>query len=64
MYLFGGNNYSKTVILADPNDENSDKSYIPLFQLNMKTFAWHSVRTRGEVKPRDEHSCVLDENNG
>jgi len=40
MFLFGGNNYSKTVQVVDPHSENSDKIYLPLYCLNMKTFAW------------------------
>lgn len=30
----------------------------------MKTFSWNQVKTRGDiVKPRDEHTAVLDETN-
>jgi N-acetylneuraminic acid mutarotase len=62
MYLFGGNNYHRTIQYADPNDEDSAKTYTPLYTLNLKTFTWNAVRTRGDiVKPRDEHTAVLDE---
>lgn len=40
MFLFGGNNYSKTVQIVDANSENSERTYSPLFSLNLKTFAW------------------------
>jgi len=64
MFLFGGNNYKKTVLRTDPYDARTE-SYAPLFALNLKTFAWQNVRTRGDaVKPRDEHTAVIDEANG
>jgi len=61
MFLFGGNNYSKTV--HESNDpDNQDKVYTPLFTLNMKSFAWYMIKGKGDnVKPRDEHSAVIDE---
>lgn len=61
MFLFGGNNYGQTISLH----LNAAPTYQPLFQLSMRTFAWAQVRGRGdEVKPRDEHSAVLDESSG
>lgn len=62
MFLFGGNNYGRSIHVSDPHSENADKSYTPLFALNMKTFAWYQVKTRGDnVKPRDEHTAIIDE---
>lgn len=62
MFLFGGNNYGKTV--SQSESDNSAKSYSPLYCLNMKTFAWSSLKTRGDtVLPRDEHTAVVDEAN-
>lgn len=64
MFLFGGNNYAKTVQVSDPHAENAEKTYAPLYCLNMKTFAWTQLKTRGDiVLPRDEHSAVVDEPN-
>jgi N-acetylneuraminic acid mutarotase len=61
MFLFGGNNYNKTVVDYSVNNE---VGYLPLYSLNMKTFSWNQVKTRGDiVKPRDEHTAVLDEAN-
>lgn len=62
MYLFGGNNYSRTVQSSDAHNKNAEKTYTPLYSINLKTFTWFQVKTRGEqVKPRDEHTAVLDE---
>jgi len=62
MFLFGGNNYSNTVSVNNPHADNSEVTYSPLYALNMKTFAWSNLKTRGDVvAPRDEHSAVLDE---
>jgi len=61
MFLFGGNNYSKTVH-AGSDPDGDDKVYTPLFTLNLKSFAWYQVKCKGDsVKPRDEHSAVIDE---
>jgi hypothetical protein len=60
MFLFGGNTYNKTVqVFGD------EMVHSPLYCLNMKTFSWSQLKTRGDVvKPRDEHTAVLDEPNG
>jgi hypothetical protein len=59
MFLFGGNNYQNTILSS-----GEDPIYQPMYSLNLKTFAWTPQKTRGEVvKPRDEHSAVIDEEN-
>lgn len=64
MFLFGGNNYSKTVFVSDPHSDTAEKIYQPLYSLNLKTFTWNALKTRGDiVKPRDEHSAAVDEPN-
>lgn len=64
MFLFGGNNYSKTVSVTDPHSESAEKIYSPLYTLNLKTFTWNALKTRGDiVKSRDEHTAVIDEPN-
>lgn len=62
MLLFGGNNYQRTIQISDPNNEDSEKSYRPLFSFNLKTQTWTHLKTKGElIKPRDEHTAVIDE---
>ena len=64
MFLFGGNNYHNTVSVQNPHDDNSEAVYTPLYALNLKTFQWTQLKTRGDqVPPRDEHTAVLDETN-
>lgn len=65
MFMFGGNNYAKTVVgnLENPSGD-SETVYAPMYTLNLKTFAWTQLKTRGDVVlPRDEHSAVIDEAN-
>lgn len=59
MFLFGGNNYKRTVL-----HYGEDIHYQPLFSLNLRTFTWQAQKTRGDVvRPRDEHTAVVDEEN-
>jgi N-acetylneuraminic acid mutarotase len=59
MFLFGGNNYNQTVVQS-----GEDITYQPMYSLNMRTFAWTLMKVRGDiVKPRDEHTAVVDEEN-
>ena len=37
MFLFGGNNYAKTV----QTYSNDEKNFTPLYSLNMKNFSWY-----------------------
>ena len=62
LLLFGGNNYQRTILIADPNNDNSEKTYRPLFSFNLKTCTWSHLKTKGDVViPRDEHTAVIDE---
>lgn len=59
MFLFGGNNYKQTI-----KHEGDEKNYNPMYSLNLRTFTWSIQKARGEVvKPRDEHTACVDEEN-
>ena len=60
MYLFGGNNYKqKTIGSSEPLISTH------LHYLNMKTFGWSQIKTKGDSVPqRDEHTTVLDKETG
>lgn len=38
VFLFGGNNYSKTIQVQDPTNLEEEKTYTPLYNLNLRTF--------------------------
>jgi hypothetical protein len=40
MFLFGGNNYAKTITVTDPNNLEEEKIYNPLYSLNLRTWTW------------------------
>ena len=65
MFLFGGNNYVKTITVTDPTNLEEEKIYNPLFSLNLRTWTWSVQKTRSApgvvIKPRDEHTAVVDE---
>jgi hypothetical protein len=60
MYLFGGNNYSKSKFDSD------EPAYVTnLTFLNLKTMGWSQIKTRGDpVTHRDEHSAVIEKDKG
>jgi len=65
MFLFGGNNYNKTITVTDATNLDEEKQYNPLFSLNLRTWTWSAQKTRSApgviIKPRDEHTAVVDE---
>jgi N-acetylneuraminic acid mutarotase len=62
MFLFGGNNYQKTITVMDPTNIDEEKIYNPLYSLNLRNWTWQVQKTRGAIiTPRDEHTAVVDE---